>query len=103
LAICAGKSECCGSERKRWSAWKRLSAASRADGYKVFDRAGEEIGIVTTFPSPTLCKNIALAYVRRNLPRSERALRRGSLATSQAQVVPTPVYKRPKETCAEGG
>ncbi|HVO59102.1 MAG TPA: glycine cleavage system aminomethyltransferase GcvT, partial [Dongiaceae bacterium] len=34
------------------------------DGYKVFDAAGEEIGVITSgSPSPTLCKNIALAYV----------------------------------------
>ena len=62
-------------------------------------RAGEEIGIVTSgSPSPTLCKNIALAYV----PPEFAAV--GTLLCVEvrsqrikAQVVPTPFYKRPKK------
>ena len=69
------------------------------DGYKVFDCAGEEIGIVTSgSPSPTLNKNIALAYV----PPEFAAV--GTLLCVEvrsqrikAQVVPTPFYKRPKK------
>ena len=69
------------------------------DGYRVFDSAGEEIGVVTSgSPSPTLCKNIALAYV----PPEFAAI--GTLlhveVRSQrikAQVVPTPFYKRAKK------
>jgi aminomethyltransferase len=69
------------------------------DGYKVFDGAGEEIGIVTSgSPSPTLCKNIALAYV----PPAFAAV--GTIVSVEvrshrikAQVVPTPFYKRAKK------
>jgi aminomethyltransferase len=70
------------------------------DGYRVFDSAGEEIGVVTSgAPSPTLCKNIALAYV----PPEFAAI--GTLLCVEvrsqrikAQVVPTPFYKRAKRT-----
>jgi aminomethyltransferase len=69
------------------------------DGYKVFDGAGGEIGIVTSgSPSPTLCKNIALAYV----PPAFAAV--GTIVSVEvrsqrikAQVVPTPFYKRAKK------
>ena len=73
------------------------------DEYKVFDLAGEEIGVITSgSPSPTLCKNIALAYVPPALAavgtillveiRSQRA---------KAQVVATPFYKRPRKAVSQ--
>jgi len=69
------------------------------DGYKVFDTAGEEIGVITSgCPSPTLCKNIALAYV----PPAFAAV--GTVLAVEvrsqrikAQVVATPFYKRAKK------
>lgn len=72
------------------------------DGYKVFDLAGEEIGVVTSgSPSPTLGKNIALAYVPPSFSaigttlcvevRSQRC---------KAQVVVTPFYKRARKSAA---
>jgi aminomethyltransferase len=73
------------------------------DEYKVFDVAGEEVGVITSgSPSPTLCKNIALAYVPPALAavgttllveiRSQRA---------KAQVVATPFYKRPRKAASQ--
>jgi aminomethyltransferase len=68
------------------------------DAYCCCSDAGEAIGVVTSgSPSPTLGKNIALAYV----PPAMSAL--GTLIYIQirgqkykAQVVPTPFYKRTK-------
>jgi glycine cleavage system T protein (aminomethyltransferase) len=68
------------------------------DEYKVLDDSGAEIGYVTSgSPAPFLKKNIALAYV----PPTHAAIGttvkvevRGQGV--QAQVVPTPFYKRPK-------
>jgi aminomethyltransferase len=73
------------------------------DEYKVFDVAGEEVGVITSgSPSPTLSKNIALAYVPPALAavgtnllveiRSQRA---------KAQVVATPFYKRPRKAASQ--
>jgi aminomethyltransferase len=72
------------------------------DEYCCCSDAGEAIGVVTSgSPSPTLGKNIALAYV----PPAMSAL--GTLIYVQirgqkykAQVVPTPFYKRPKTAAA---
>ncbi len=69
------------------------------DGYRCVDESGEPIGVITSgSPSPTLCKNIALAYVPLSCAalgtplyvevRSQRC---------KAQVVATPFYKRPKK------
>jgi aminomethyltransferase len=69
------------------------------DGYKVLDTAGREIGYVTSgSPAPYLRKNIALAYVPRELEAVGTPLRvdiRGHGVG--AVVVPTPFYKRPKK------
>jgi aminomethyltransferase len=68
------------------------------DQYRVCNEAGDTIGVVTSgSPSPTLCKNIALAYVPPAMAeigttvwvevRSQKC---------RAKVVPTPFYKRPR-------
>src|SRR5256886_1865070 len=70
------------------------------DEYKVFDAAGEQVGIVTSgSPSPTLGANIALAYV----PPALAALGTTLYVEVRTQrvkalVVPTPFYKRIKKS-----
>ncbi len=72
------------------------------DEYCCCSESGEVIGVVTSgSPSPTLGKNIALAY----LPPSYSAV--GTILyveirgqKCKAQVVPTPFYKRPKISSA---
>ncbi|HEY2117752.1 MAG TPA: glycine cleavage system aminomethyltransferase GcvT [Candidatus Acidoferrum sp.] len=72
------------------------------DGYRVVNQSGEPIGIITSgSPSPTLCKNIALAYV----PPSYAALGTAIYVEVRSQkckarVVATPFYKRPKKAVA---
>ncbi len=72
------------------------------DGYRCVSESGEPIGVITSgSPSPTLCKNIALAYV----PPAYAALGTHILVEvrsqkCKAQVVATPFYKRPKKAIA---
>jgi len=98
-------------ERARFAGLKRtlvgLEMVERGiarDGYCCCNEAGETIGLVTSgSPSPTLGKNIALAYVPPAMSaigttvyveiRSQKA---------KAQVVPTPFYKRARKAAPQG-
>jgi aminomethyltransferase len=68
------------------------------DEYRVCNEAGEVVGVVTSgSPSPTLCKNIALAYVPPAMAAVGTRLWVEIRATKcEARVVPTPFYKRAK-------
>jgi aminomethyltransferase len=72
------------------------------DEYRCCTDAGDAIGVITSgSPSPTLGKNIALAYLPPNMSTIGTALYveiRGQ--KYKAQVVPTPFYKRPKMAAA---
>ena len=70
------------------------------DEYACCNERGEAIGRVTSgSPSPTLCKNIALAYVPPAYAAAGTTIW-VEIRTQKckAQVVPTPFYKRPKKT-----
>ena len=68
------------------------------DEYRCCNEAGEPVGVITSgSPSPTLCKNIALAYV----PPAMAAMGTPVFVEirsqkCKAQVVATPFYKRAK-------
>ena len=70
------------------------------DAYRCFNESGEPVGVVTSgSPSPTLCKNIALAYV----PPAMSAIGTAVYVEirsrrCKAQVVPAPFYKRVKKS-----
>jgi aminomethyltransferase len=69
------------------------------DDYRVYNEAGEAVGVITSgSPSPTLGKNIALAYVPPTLAAVGTTLY-VEIRTQKcrAQVVPTPFYKRLKK------
>jgi aminomethyltransferase len=70
------------------------------DAYCCCNEAGETIGVVTSgSPSPTLGKNIALAYVPPAYSSAGTTVYVEIRSQKcKAQVVPTPFYKRPKKT-----
>jgi aminomethyltransferase len=72
------------------------------DEYCCCDEAGRSIGVITSgSPSPTLGKNIALAYVPPSMATVGTAIY-VAIRTQKckALVVPTPFYKRPKKAAA---
>ena len=73
------------------------------DEYRCFGENGEAVGVITSgSPSPTLGKNIALAYVAPSYAAIGTAIYveiRGQ--KYQARVVPTPFYKRPKRAASQ--
>jgi aminomethyltransferase len=70
------------------------------DEYRCVNEQGNPVGVITSgSPSPTLCKNIALAY----LPPSLSAIGTNIYVQIRSQkaravVVPTPFYKRAKKS-----
>src|SRR5713226_4419549 len=79
-----------------------VERGSARDQYCCCNEAGDAIGVVTSgSPSPTLGKNIALAYVPPEYSAVGTILYveiRGQKC--KAQVVATPFYKRPKKAAA---
>src|SRR5271169_2096243 len=72
------------------------------DEYCCCNENGDVIGVITSgSPSPTLCKNIALAYVPPTMTAIGTPVYVQIRAQKcKAQVVATPFYKRPKKTVA---
>src|SRR6266481_648063 len=72
------------------------------DEYCCCNESGEGIGVVTSgSPSPTLCKNIALAYVPPSMAALGTPIYVGiRLQKCIAQMLATPFYKRPKKAVA---
>src|SRR5713226_5775231 len=73
------------------------------DEYRCYNEAGEAIGVVTSgSPSPTLGKNIGLAYVPPAMSAIGTAIYveiRGQ--KYKAQVVPTPFYRRARKVAPQ--
>jgi len=89
-----------GGPEKRLVGLEVVERGIARDGYRVMDATGKEIGYVTSgSPAPFLKKNIALAYVPRNLAEvgTEVAVEIRNNPV-KAKVVPLPFYRKPKKT-----
>jgi len=73
------------------------------DEYRCWNEAGQQIGVVTSgSPSPTLGKNIALAYVSPEMSAvGTTVLVEIRSQKYKAQVVATPFYKRARKAAAQ--
>ena len=73
------------------------------DEYRCWSEAGEQIGVITSgSPSPTLGKNIALAYVKPEMSAlGATILVEIRSQKCKAQVVATPFYKRTRKAAAQ--
>ncbi len=91
-----------GGSRRTLVGIEMIDRGIARDEYCCCNEAGEAIGVVTSgSPSPTLGKNIALAYVPPSFSAVGAILYveiRGQKC--KAQVVATPFYKRPKKASA---
>src|SRR5216684_1838863 len=89
--------------RRTLAGFEMIERGIARDGYCCCDEAGNAIGVVTSgSPSPTLGKNIALAYVPPSFSAVGTVLHveiRGQKC--KAQVVPTPFYKRAKKAAVQ--
>jgi aminomethyltransferase len=91
-----------GGPQKRLVGLEMIERGIARDGYRVLSREGEAIGFVTSgSPAPFLKKNIALAYVPRELtaPDTEVAVEIRNCPV-KAKVVPIPFYRKPKKQSA---
>lgn len=88
-----------GSPAKKLVGLEMVERGIARDGYGVFDEGGTRIGEVTSgSPAPFLKKNIALAYVPRELAVVDREVAvevRGAMV--RARVVAIPFYRKPKK------
>ena len=96
------KVQAAGGPERRLVGLEVIERGIARDGYPVLDASGKTIGSVTSgSPAPFLKKNIALAYVPRQLaePGAELAVEiRGNPV--KARVVPIPFYRKPKKAAA---
>lgn len=75
------------------------------DEYRCWNEAGEQIGVITSgSPSPTLGKNIALAYVNPEMSAPGTIMLVEIRSQKyKAQVVDTPFYKRTRKAAPQPG
>jgi aminomethyltransferase len=91
-----------GGPQKKLVGLEVIERGIARDGYRVLDQAGQPIGYVTSgSPAPFLKKNIALAYVPRELATvdTEVAVEIRNCSV-KARVVPLPFYRKPKKAAA---
>ena len=89
-----------GGPKRRLVGLEMIERGIGRDGYPVCALSGEKIGAITSgSPAPFLKRNIALAYVPVQYSSVDEVVAveiRGQLV--KARVVPTPFYKRTKQT-----